>query len=182
VAEEISNEDERDWLSDIFSKKAALGLFERFPAFLAMKKKQVFNSKSQAETIEFGRRFARKLKPGTLVGLVGDLGSGKTSFVKGMALGLGVKDKREVHSPTFVIFHIYKGRIPLYHFDLYRLENTADLEAVGADEFLTDKQAVSVVEWADRIPEVLTYTDIYVKFLMTSETTRTIQIDEQRTK
>ena len=72
--------------------------------------------------MERGLRASKLLSTGMVMALVGDLGSGKTTFVKGLALGLGVRDSRKVRSPSFVIFHIYNGRLPLYHFDLYRLE------------------------------------------------------------
>jgi len=127
-----------------------------------MKQKQIFASHSAAETIACGRKLARRLVPGTVVALTGNLGSGKTTLVKGIASGLGVGDRRQVHSPTFVIFHIYKGRFPLYHFDLYRLERESDLDAIGVDEFLSDPTAVSVIEWADRIPSVLKRSKVQV--------------------
>ena len=80
-----------------------------------------YQSHSAVQTVERGRAIGRMLEPGMVIALVGELGSGKTTLVKGLASGLGVKDPREVRSPTFVIFHIYKGRIPLYHFYLYPL-------------------------------------------------------------
>ena len=137
-------------------------------------------SKSAAETIQFGRKLGETLTPGTVVGLVGDLGSGKTTMVKGIALGLGVRNKRQVHSPTFVIFHIYKGRIPLYHFDLYRLEREADLDAVGFDEFLSDPNAVSVIEWADRIPSVLSRCHKQIDLRLQSEKERVFWVRDAK--
>jgi len=133
-------------------------------------------SHSPDETIRLGRQFARSVKPGTVIALIGDLGSGKTTFVKGLALGLGVLDKREVKSPTFVIFHMYKGRIPLYHFDLYRLDQSSDLTELGMDEYLGDLGAVSLIEWADRIPEVITQADFEIRFSRQGEKDRTIKI------
>jgi tRNA threonylcarbamoyladenosine biosynthesis protein TsaE len=119
--------------------------------------------------------------------LVGDLASGKTTLVKGIALGLGVKSAREVKSPTFVIFHIYPGRrkfsngvykgcVPLYHFDLYRLDSKSDLEGIGLDEYLFARDAVSVIEWAERIPEVLKRSDVKIELKSTGETKRTITL------
>ena len=81
-----------------------------------------FISNSVDETIKIGTKLAKKLKKGDVVALVGDLGSGKTVFTKGIAKGLGVKSPRYVNSPTFVIIKEYKGKFPLYHFDLYRLD------------------------------------------------------------
>lgn len=137
---------------------------------------QKWETHSPSETIERGHLIGRSLTSGTTIALVGDLGSGKTTLVKGIALGLGVKDAREVKSPTFVIFHIYKGRIPLYHFDLYRLDESSDLEGIGIDEFLSDPTAVSVIEWADRIPAVLQQASIRIELTSLSETNRTIRM------
>ena len=146
-------------------------------AFLAlMRIANIYHSKSSAETIAYGRSLGRTLKGGTVVALVGDLGSGKTTLVKGIALGLGMQNKREIRSPTFVIFHIYKGRIPLYHFDLYRLDRESDLEAIGIEEFLSEPNVVSVIEWADRIPSVVKRSDVTIKLLSKGEHNRMIQI------
>lgn len=133
-------------------------------------------SRSPEETIRAGRRFGQNVKPGTVIALTGGLGSGKTTFVKGVALGLGVSEAREVKSPTFVIFHLYKGRVPLYHFDLYRLSQSAELPEIGMDEYLADSEAVSLVEWADRVPEVIEGADFEVKFSRQGEKIRTIEI------
>lgn len=109
----------------------------------------LFLSESPQETIAFGAKLAKCLRPGMVVGLVGGLGSGKTTLIQGIASGLGVQ-RKEVKSPTFVIFHIYKGRFPVYHFDLYRLEKTKELEVIGFDEFVSDPEAVALIEWAER--------------------------------
>ena len=116
------------------------------------------------------------LCPGSTVALIGELGSGKTTLVKGIALGLGVRDSREVKSPTFVIFHIYNGRIPLYHFDLYRLGGETDFEGIGLDEFLSDRAAVSVIEWADRAPQLSKSADVRVELARLSESKRQIRM------
>lgn len=108
--------------------------------------------------------------------LVGEIGSGKTTLVKGIALGLGVQEAREVRSPTFVIFHIYKGRVPLYHFDLYRIEKVSDLEGIGMDEFLADPNAISVIEWADRVPIVSKQADIKIELSRSSDRGRIIRM------
>ncbi|MBI3999109.1 MAG: tRNA (adenosine(37)-N6)-threonylcarbamoyltransferase complex ATPase subunit type 1 TsaE, partial [Candidatus Omnitrophica bacterium] len=138
---------------------------------------QKWKTHSPIETIERGRAIGRTLKPGTMIALVGDLGSGKTTLVKGLALGLGVQDAaHKVKSPSFVIFHIYKGRAPLYHFDLYRLDESSDLEEIGMDEFLSDPNAISVVEWADRIPAVFNQAPVRIELTSLSETDRIIRM------
>jgi len=94
-----------------------------------------FLSESPEATIEFAAKFAKALKPGDIVALVGNLGAGKTTFTKGIAKGLGVKDYRHVNSPTFVLIKEYKGKTPLYHFDLYRLNNIKDIEDIDSDGY-----------------------------------------------
>ncbi|MCA9393213.1 MAG: tRNA (adenosine(37)-N6)-threonylcarbamoyltransferase complex ATPase subunit type 1 TsaE [Candidatus Omnitrophica bacterium] len=101
------------------------------------------------ETSAVGKALARHLQPGDIILLVGDLGSGKTTFVKGVAAGLRLKPDA-VHSPTFVLMNIYEGRLPLFHFDLYRLDPGEQMNGLGLDEFLYG-DGVALVEWADRM-------------------------------
>lgn len=108
-----------------------------------------FISQSDEETQSFGQRLAKELKAGDVVLLVGDLGTGKTTFVKGVARGLRMKAD-EVSSPTFVLMNIYDGRLPLFHFDLYRLEPGDELNRLGFEEFLYG-EGVALIEWADRM-------------------------------
>ena len=111
------------------------------------------------ETLRRGAELAAALSPGDCVALSGDLGAGKTCLIQGIAAGLGVAEV--VSSPTFVLLNVYTGRrvsgrpLTVYHFDLYRLTAAEELEDIGADEFLHDPDAVSLVEWADRMPQVL---------------------------
>jgi len=95
----------------------------------------------------FGRRLGRLLGPGDLVGLVGPLGSGKTCLARGIIEGLGVQGP--IPSPTFTLIHQYRGRLPVYHFDLYRLEDPRELEELGAEDYFYG-DGVTIVEWADR--------------------------------
>jgi len=111
-------------------------------------KTQKFISKSSEETIDFGKRLAKSLKKGDIICFFGDLGSGKTTLIKGIAQGLNISHT-EVNSPTFVFMNIYQGRLPLFHFDLYRLDDIDGIRSIGADEFLYG-DGISVVEWADR--------------------------------
>ena len=108
--------------------------------------------------------------------LTGEIGSGKTVFIKGLCRGLGVKDSKKVKSPTFVLCHLYEGKIPLYHFDLYRLEKERELERIGFDEFLTDPRAVSLVEWADRGRNRIPKNAVWVEIKITGPTTRKIAL------
>lgn len=113
----------------------------------------LFTSRSAAETRAFGGRLGKLLRPGDLVGLVGELGAGKTELVRGIAAGAGVAAS-EVSSPTFAIVATYPGRLPLHHADLYRLADVDELYATGFGDLLGGEGAV-VVEWADRIPGAL---------------------------
>jgi tRNA threonylcarbamoyladenosine biosynthesis protein TsaE len=106
------------------------------------------------ETIAFAREWAQALRPNDVVALRGDLGSGKTHFVKGLVAGCGSADR--VTSPTFTILHEYRGgRLPVFHFDFYRLEHRAEVERLGFEEYLEDGGGLAVIEWADRFPELL---------------------------
>ncbi len=106
-------------------------------------------SHSEAETISLAQQFAKGLKAGDIVLLQGDLGAGKTTFVKGVALGLKVGSKSVV-SPTFVLMNHYDGKLPIYHFDLYRLENPKELNTVQFDEYFYGA-GVSLIEWPERL-------------------------------
>jgi tRNA threonylcarbamoyladenosine biosynthesis protein TsaE len=108
----------------------------------------LWKSHSADETMAFGRRLAQFLAPGDVLVLTGDLGAGKTQLTKGIAAGLGISD--DVTSPTFTIEMVYRGgRLPLYHFDLYRLDEAAQLEDTGLFDVL-DADGVCVIEWGER--------------------------------
>lgn len=110
-------------------------------------------SRSVAETIAAGRQVGERARAGDVFALVGDLGAGKTQFVKGIAAG--VASPADVTSPTFTLIHEYEGgRLPVYHFDFYRLESKAAALALGLDDYFFGG-GVSVVEWVDRFPELL---------------------------
>lgn len=104
------------------------------------------------ETSEFGIKLGSLLKPGDVVCLNGDLGAGKTTLTKSIGIGLGVDDY--ITSPTFSLINEYVGRMPVYHFDVYRLENADELYDLGFDEYFYGR-GVSIIEWADRIENLL---------------------------
>ena len=107
------------------------------------------SSASEADTLQTGARLASGLERGDTVLLEGNLGTGKTVFVRGMARALGV-DPAEVRSPTFTLVNIYRGRVPVYHIDLYRIDKPEELDELGLEEMLgTD--GVAMVEWPDRL-------------------------------
>lgn len=107
-------------------------------------------SNSAEETKDLGAKLAKLLSPGDNIALTGDLGSGKTTFTKGLARGLNIKKPEYVNSPSFVLMKEYKGRANLYHFDLYRLDSLEDIEYIGMQEYL-DGDGIVVIEWADKM-------------------------------
>ncbi|UFS70888.1 tRNA (adenosine(37)-N6)-threonylcarbamoyltransferase complex ATPase subunit type 1 TsaE [Geomonas sp. RF6] len=107
-------------------------------------------TRAPLETEQLGRRVGRLLAPGDFLALTGELGAGKTRFAKGVAEGLGVAEDTPVTSPTYTILNIYEGRIPLYHFDLYRLRGAEEVEELGFEEYFYGR-GVSLVEWAERL-------------------------------
>jgi len=122
-----------------------------------------------------GTRLAAKLKKGDVVALIGPLGAGKTVLTKGIAKGLGVKDVQYVNSPTFVIIKEYEGKMPLYHFDLYRLSGPGSLDEICYDEYFYGG-GVSVVEWADKIGSMLPKKRLEVRLSVAGENKRKIEI------
>src|SRR5215471_3766694 len=106
-----------------------------------------FDVPDLAGTIELGRRLGELLFPGAVVALVGPLGAGKTHLVRAVAEGLGIADSRAVSSPTFVLIQEYRARLPIYHFDAYRLRSQAEFFDLGVHEYF-EGDGVSLVEWA----------------------------------
>jgi tRNA threonylcarbamoyladenosine biosynthesis protein TsaE len=106
------------------------------------------------ETRALGARLGRWARVGDMVACRGALGAGKTTFIQGFAEGLGVGGDDYVRSPTFALVHAYHGRIPLYHFDFYRLSSCAELQGIGFEEYL-DVGGVVIIEWADKFPAIL---------------------------
>jgi tRNA threonylcarbamoyladenosine biosynthesis protein TsaE len=132
-----------------------------------------FISNSPAETEAIGRQFAVKdVRVGSILALRGELGSGKTLFTKGLVAGLG--SETTVTSPTFTIVHEYPGgRLPVYHFDFFRLESRQSVARLGLDDYLF-ADGVSVIEWADRFPEFIPEQARWISFDIKSENQRVI--------
>lgn len=132
-----------------------------------------FISHSAEETAAAGRERSRFVRAGEVLALAGDLGAGKTQFVKGLVAGLD--SDAAVTSPTFTLVHEYiDGRLPVYHFDFYRLENRAAAVALGLDEYFFH-DGVSVVEWADRFPDLIPDAAGWIFFEMKSGTERVLR-------
>lgn len=121
----------------------------------------VFESTSSQMTFEFAKKIGEKLKSGDVLCLDGDLGIGKTVFTKGVAAGLGIKD--DVSSPTFTLIQeYYGGRLPLYHFDVYRIDGPWDMDDLGYEEYFYG-EGVCLVEWGSMIKELFPENTIYVR-------------------
>ncbi len=133
-----------------------------------------FISNNPAETEAIGQRFAKDVDTGSILALKGELGSGKTQFLKGLVAGLG--SGAAVTSPTFTILHEYSsGRFPVYHFDFFRLEDRQSVARLGLDDYFFG-DGVSVIEWADRFPEFIPGQARWILFEIKSENTRAITL------
>ncbi len=125
-----------------------------------------FISRSEQETFGFAKALASRLRGGEVLALIGDLGAGKTVFARGLAAGLGVKEN--VNSPTFVLMKVYRvkdrlGVRQFVHIDAYRLESGAELKQIGVEDFLGKQDTVVLIEWADRVKEILPQKAITIK-------------------
>lgn len=124
---------------------------------------KIIETNTAKETFEFGKKIGKEAKPGQVYTLIGDLGVGKTVFTQGIAEGLGIEDA--ISSPTFTIVQIYEeGRLPLYHFDVYRIGDVEEMEEIGYEDYFYG-EGVSLIEWANLIEEILPdqYTEIRIE-------------------
>jgi tRNA threonylcarbamoyladenosine biosynthesis protein TsaE len=135
-------------------------------------------SRSENDTYEAGRALAADLRPGDIVLLEGHLGAGKTALARGLAAGLGV-DPEEVRSPTFTLVNPYRGRVPVYHVDLYRIEVPADLDELGLEEILGG-DGVAVIEWPERLGVFLPERAVRVRLRDLGGAEREISIEDGR--
>jgi tRNA threonylcarbamoyladenosine biosynthesis protein TsaE len=126
------------------------------------------------ETRALGACLGRWARAGDIVACRGALGAGKTTFVQGFAEGLGVGGDAYVRSPTFALVHAYHGRIPLYHFDFYRLSSCAEVQGIGFEEYL-GAGGVVIIEWADKFPEILPPMRLEVSIRITDSDRRWLQ-------
>lgn len=133
-----------------------------------------FLTNNPGETIKLGKKIGKLLKPGFLIGLYGDLGSGKTTLTKGIAQSLGIKEN-EIHSPTFVLINQYQAKLPLYHIDFYRLENIEQIEELGIEEYLFSDGAC-IIEWAQKLGKLMPKNHIEIKLVHKGEHKRLIKI------
>jgi tRNA threonylcarbamoyladenosine biosynthesis protein TsaE len=132
-------------------------------------------TRSPAATRQLAARLGRIARPGDAIALVGELGAGKTTFVIGLAEGLGVPRGTRVQSPTFTLVNEYPGRLPLYHIDLYRIAEAGELDELGLHEYLHGA-GLSAVEWFDRFPEVAPASYLEVAIELAGERGRRLRV------
>lgn len=130
---------------------------------------------NQEEMAEFAARIAKIVPLGSVIALSGDLGAGKTTFTQSFVKARGIKD--DVTSPTFVIMNVYGQKDKIYHFDFYRLGSIDDLEVIGAEEFIPSREGITLIEWADKLPETLPKNTISIKIKVTGDTTREVIVE-----
>jgi tRNA threonylcarbamoyladenosine biosynthesis protein TsaE len=136
----------------------------------------VLQTKSTSETVRIGKTIGSLLRPGDVVALVGELGTGKTQFIKGLAEGVGVGKPTYISSPSFTLINEYPGRVPFYHIDLFRLESEKEAEELGLEEYFQG-EGITAIEWADKIPSLLPKENLWIHIHYTGENTRSIEID-----
>jgi tRNA threonylcarbamoyladenosine biosynthesis protein TsaE len=128
---------------------------------------------SSSQTQKLGQLLGSLLKGGEIIGFEGELGAGKTCFIQGLAKGLGITEDQYVRSPTFTLINEYKGNIPLYHFDLYRLCNVDEIIALGYEEYFNG-HGVCAIEWADKLGPIRPARMINVSLMITGPNSRSL--------
>lgn len=146
-----------------------------------MNKKVELRTNSEEETRRLGEIIGKNLDQGDIVALIGDLGSGKTCMTKGIAKSLGVSDQYEITSPTFTIINEYPGIMTFWHVDAYRLESSRDMIDAGFEDFFSSGGVV-VIEWAEKIMDILPRNTLFVSFEYVDETTRIVRISGGNSK
>ncbi|MCX7785187.1 MAG: tRNA (adenosine(37)-N6)-threonylcarbamoyltransferase complex ATPase subunit type 1 TsaE [candidate division WOR-3 bacterium] len=133
-------------------------------------------TESSEETIELGKNIGTLLKPGDIIAFYGELGSGKTTMIKGICLGLGVKEQDIVKSPSFIMINEYQGRLPIYHIDLYRTKNLEEILSIGLDDYLYGN-GICLIEWAEKAESELPQNITKVTLEVLGENKRKIRIN-----
>ncbi|MBI3411922.1 MAG: tRNA (adenosine(37)-N6)-threonylcarbamoyltransferase complex ATPase subunit type 1 TsaE [Planctomycetes bacterium] len=136
---------------------------------------QSFEVDSLAETEAFGRRLGALLFPGAVIGLIGPLGAGKTHLVRAIAEGLGIENAAQVTSPTFVLIQEYDARMPIYHFDAYRLRTEREFAELGVHEYF-EGNGVSLIEWADNVTGCMPREHLQITIAITGAESRRFEI------
>jgi tRNA threonylcarbamoyladenosine biosynthesis protein TsaE len=142
---------------------------------LSIRHKVVIQTKSASETIRVGKNIGTRLLPGDVVALVGELGAGKTQFIKGLAAGAGMGNPAYISSPSFTLINEYPGKIPFYHVDLFRLEREKEAEELGLEDYFQGG-GITAIEWADKIPSLLPEEMLFIHIAYTGKNTRSLEI------
>jgi len=135
----------------------------------------VLQTKNTSETIRIGKKIGTRLLPGDVLALSGELGAGKTQFIKGLAQGMGFGKPIYISSPSFTLINEYPGRIPFYHIDLFRLKGENEAEELGLEEYFHGG-GVTAIEWADKIPSLLPKEILWIHIHYTGKNTRSLEI------
>ncbi|WP_312561872.1 tRNA (adenosine(37)-N6)-threonylcarbamoyltransferase complex ATPase subunit type 1 TsaE [Anaerospora sp.] len=133
-------------------------------------------STAPEQSFSFGRQLGQLLQEGSVICLIGNLGAGKTLLVQGIAQGLGLNE--EITSPTFTVMNVYEGTIPVYHFDLYRLESPEQLVDIGFDEY-TNAGGIAIIEWPDKFPGFMPDSYLRIELIKTGDNDRLIKVSHQ---
>jgi tRNA threonylcarbamoyladenosine biosynthesis protein TsaE len=139
-----------------------------------MAREWFFSVSDETGMVRLGELIGLSLQGGMVLGLSGELGAGKTRFVKGLAKGMGI-DPEDVTSPTFTMISEHNGRLPLYHMDFYRFEKNRDASEIGVDEYF-EGSGVCAIEWADRLPDILPPDSIRIRITVKAEGIRDVEI------
>jgi tRNA threonylcarbamoyladenosine biosynthesis protein TsaE len=134
----------------------------------------VFQTQSTSETIRIGKSIGSLLRSGDVVALAGELGTGKTQFIKGLAAGVGVGKPTYISSPSFTLINEYPGKVSFYHIDLYRLRSEKEAEELGLEEYFQG-EGITAIEWADKIPSFLPKEILWIHIQYTGKNTRSIE-------
>ena len=135
----------------------------------------VIQTRSASETIRIGKSIGSHLRAGDVVALVGELGAGKTQFIKGLATGAGVGKPTYISSPSFTLINEYPGKVPFYHIDLFRLKSQKEAEGLGLEDYFQGR-GITAIEWADKIPSFLPDEMLSIHIVYTGKNRRSVEI------
>jgi tRNA threonylcarbamoyladenosine biosynthesis protein TsaE len=142
---------------------------------LSIRHKVIIQTKSASDTIRIGKNIGTRLLRGDVVALAGELGAGKTQFIKGLAAGVGIGNPTYISSPSFTLINEYPGKIPFYHIDLFRLERETEAEELGLEDYFQG-EGITAIEWADKIPSLLPKEMLFIHIAYTGKNTRSIEM------
>jgi tRNA threonylcarbamoyladenosine biosynthesis protein TsaE len=140
-----------------------------------LRRKILIQTRSALETVRIGKTIGNRLLLGDVVALVGELGAGKTQFIKGLAAGVGVENSAYISSPSFTLIHEYPGQTPFYHIDLFRLGREQEAEELGLEDYFQGR-GIAAIEWADKIPFLLPKELLFISIAYVDRNIRSLEI------